>query len=93
MFYSSSNRCVLAALGMSLVASACQDVPGAAVDQLASVEILMNLGKGPGAAHYKDLANASALVVSIEDASGALVYDSERVELYDFNGTYSSHPL
>lgn len=50
-------------------------------------------GKVPGTARFKAVENASALVVSIEDAAGAVAYGSERVELYDFDGTYLSHPL
>ncbi|MBN2350347.1 MAG: hypothetical protein JXJ22_16025, partial [Bacteroidales bacterium] len=38
-------------------------------------------------------ADASTVVVSIEDNTGNLVYSSEKVELYSFNGQYISKPL
>ncbi|MDP4207578.1 MAG: LamG domain-containing protein [Bacteroidota bacterium] len=36
---------------------------------------------------------ASAIVVTIEDLNGKVLYNSERVELYNMNGSYISKPL
>jgi uncharacterized protein (TIGR02145 family) len=36
---------------------------------------------------------ASALLVTIEDMSGTLIYDHEKIELYTINGCYISKPI
>lgn len=38
-------------------------------------------------------ADPASLVISIEDATGNSVYDTEEVELYNMNGSYISKPL
>ncbi len=40
-----------------------------------------------------DTAEPAALIVSIEDAGGTLVYDMEEIELYNMNGSFISKPL
>jgi len=39
------------------------------------------------------VSTAKSILVSIEDSTGKVFYDSENVELYNFNGIYTSKPL
>ncbi len=70
-----------------------------APDESASVELQLDMAEtmelaGVLAADGRSLADAAALVVTIEEqSSGNEVYDAEQIELYDFNGTFLSHPL
>jgi hypothetical protein len=84
---------------LSAALPACREDATPASDESASVELQLDMAEtmelaGVLAADGRSLADAAALVVTIvEEASGSEVYDAEQIELYDFNGTYLSHPL
>ncbi len=78
---------------ISLLAFSCKD--DEPVIQKGKVEFGFNL-KDISQGKIKSLkadAEPAAIVVSIEDAAGTLVYDTEEVELYNMNGYFISKPL
>lgn len=87
---------MLSAVSALLFVCSCQGVDSGSTGQV-GVEFLIDSAgvgaQGMGFYRPQSVADATALVVSIKDSSGTLVYNSERVPLYSFDGNYLSHPL
>jgi hypothetical protein len=94
---SSNNYSLPILTSLSLLVSACNGIDHRSRTDHASVEFLFDIAVSKtlsvASDSLKNLEDAAALVVSIEDAAGVSVYDSEEVALYSFDGTYLSHPL
>jgi hypothetical protein len=87
-----------AVIGLLLITSACHDAGNAVQpEEQTAVAFLFDVAtskaSGAGAARRKDRQDATELVVSITDAAGAMVYESEQIELYNFEGSLLSRPL
>jgi len=53
----------------------------------------LNSGSRGSAAQESELANARALVVTIKDNEGNLVYEQEQIEVFNFSGTMVGSPI
>lgn len=80
---------------LSISLAACHERTGTLPGESAEVELQLDMSTSgfTGPVAQAALDDAAALIVSISDAMGTLIYDAEEVALYDFDGTYLSHPL
>ncbi|MDP4207579.1 MAG: LamG domain-containing protein [Bacteroidota bacterium] len=85
--------CFLSLVMLVLAITSCKKEN--AKDSNGTVEFSVSLGSSSllKSTSADSTAVASAIVVTIEDLNGKVLYNSERVELYNMNGSYISKPL
>jgi hypothetical protein len=88
------RRILMLLLAVVITCTACKDelpsnLPGSVQFSLGE----LNSGNRGAAAQESELSDARALVVTIKDDQGNLVYDQEQIEVFNFSGTMVGAPL
>jgi hypothetical protein len=88
---------VFIALGVLLLTTACQPADIAPSAGQAGVEFTFGIKEErslkSASMRSLNLGNAAAVVVSIKDGTGTLVYNAKQIQLHNFAGNYQSAPL
>ena len=83
-------------LAVFIVCFACQNEDGIPSNSPGSVQFSLgelNSGSRGAAAQESELTDARALVVTVKDDQGNIIYDQEQIEVFNFSGTMVGAPL